>query len=398
MKPTLHSALSVSPAPSAPACRATVMAQGLHLLWSLLATAAHVAGVATLQPGSGLILLTGVAVTAALFLGLARLPRTEQPPLSTLVTAQAAMGILWTALYGRFAAGSGELLLAGGMYVSAVLYALPVLGGRRLGFLALGALGTAAVGLLLDLVWSTGNAPATMAVDLLALGGLALILGLVVATGWRMSRDRARLEDRYDELRQNMDRITRRADRDQLTNSYTRRFIVEMLGREKARSDRNGEAFCVLLLDIDHFKSMNDRYGHLAGDRILASFARRVRTELRDMDSVNAQLPSPGQPALGRYGGEEFLVVLPHTTMRGALRAAERIRRSVVRHRFEGEAPVTVSIGIAEYRAAETVSDLLARADAALYAAKNAGRNRVHCAGREGDGSAVVMPEIPRAS
>jgi diguanylate cyclase (GGDEF)-like protein len=162
-----------------------------------------------------------------------------------------------------------------------------------------------------------------------------------------------------------------------------------------ARSDRTGAPFCVCLLDLDHFKSLNDQHGHLAGDRTLASFARRVRGELRTMDSINqAGVPS----ALGRVGGEEFLVLLPDTTLRGALRVAERIREAVGQRPLDGKHEVTVSIGIAEYRGSETVGSLLGRADKALYGAKRGGRNRVHCASREGSTSAVVMPRIPRAS
>jgi PleD family two-component response regulator len=179
-----------------------------------------------------------------------------------------------------------------------------------------------------------------------------------------------------------------------------------MVGREKARADRSGEVLCVCLLDIDHFKSMNDRYGHLAGDRILAAFARRVRGALRTMDTVNsANLPvasgeeprdlvPPGRSAFGRVGGEEFIVLLPETSLRGALRCAERVRIAVVRRPFDGLHQVTVSIGIAEYRPGETVSSLIGRADEALYGAKHAGRNRVHCATTDGGPNAIVMPSF----
>lgn len=363
----------------------------LYALWAAVAGVAHHAGAAVLESGSGLILATGIGLTLGVFLLLARLPAVDQPALSSMVTAQALMGIVWTTLYSHFA--TGATLLATGMSVTAVLYALPVVSGPVLAGIGLAALAAGAGRVLLGLAQ---DGRAGLSAGLLGLAVLAIPVMLAVAMGRRLAMERSRQQERWDELRQALDRSTRRADRDQLTNSYSRRFIVEMLGREKARSDRSGEGFCVLLMDIDHFKDINDRHGHLAGDRILASFTRRVRAELRDMDSVNRQ--GAGQSSLGRYGGEEFIVVLPQTSMRGALRAAERIRKAVVRQPFEGAAPVTVSIGIAEYRAAESVSDLLARADGALYAAKNGGRNRVHCATRDGGGSAVIMPEIPRAS
>jgi diguanylate cyclase (GGDEF)-like protein len=167
-----------------------------------------------------------------------------------------------------------------------------------------------------------------------------------------------------------------------------------MLTREMSRTDRTGEFFCVCLLDLDHFKALNDNHGHLTGDRILASFARRVRGELRSMDTVNR---AGVQSALGRVGGEEFLVILPHTTLKGALRVAERMRQAVNERPLDGQHAVTVSIGIAEYRGSETVGGLLGRADKALYGAKRGGRNRVHCASREGSTAQVVMPDIPRS-
>ena len=99
-----------------------------------------------------------------------------------------------------------------------------------------------------------------------------------------------------------------------------------------------------------------------------------------------------GRSAFGRVGGEEFIVLLPETSMRGALRCAERVRKAVVRRPFDGLHQVTVSIGIAEYRPGETVSSLIGRADQALYGAKHAGRNRVHCATTDGGPNAIVMP------
>jgi diguanylate cyclase (GGDEF)-like protein len=150
----------------------------------------------------------------------------------------------------------------------------------------------------------------------------------------------------------------------------------------------------VCLLDIDHFKDMNERFGHVTGDRILAAFARRVRGALRTMDSVNSNGLSS---AMGRVGSEEFIIVLPLTSLRGALRSAERIRKAIVRRPFEGLHQVTVSIGIAELRPGETVASLIDRADQALNGARNSGRNRVHCATLDGGPNAIVMPDMSAA-
>jgi diguanylate cyclase (GGDEF)-like protein len=223
-----------------------------------------------------------------------------------------------------------------------------------------------------------------------ALVAVALWLASLALARQQQQRDR-----QQEQLAASLRRATYQAERDQLTRSYNRRHIIELLSREMARSDRTGTPFCVCLLDLDHFKALNDRHGHQAGDRTLASFARRVRGELRTMDSINqAGVPS----ALGRVGGEEFLVLLPDTTLRGALQVAERIRQCVNQRPLDGRHEVTVSIGMAEYRGSETVGSLLGRADKALYGAKRAGRNRVHAASREGSSAAIVMPQIPRAS
>ena len=128
----------------------------------------------------------------------------------------------------------------------------------------------------------------------------------------------------------------------------------------------------VIAVDIDHFKQVNDKYGHEAGDRVLQQFAERIQENVRPKDIVC------------RPGGEEFLVIMPETTGELAGRAAERIRRSIAADRFalDGNGndviEVTVSAGVAAYQGEQdTVADILRRADAALYRAKTSGRNRV---------------------
>jgi len=126
----------------------------------------------------------------------------------------------------------------------------------------------------------------------------------------------------------------------------------------------------VLMIDIDHFKEINDDHGHLAGDMVLREVARLLTDSVRTVDSV------------GRYGGEEFLLVLPHTTRADAVKTAERIRKRIEEHAFwtgEKELEVTVSVGISSFPAegVDSPSALLREADIALYRAKESGRNRV---------------------
>ncbi len=377
----------------------------LYGVWAVIATLAHASGAVVLAGGGGLVLGLGSALTLALFLALGSLPRTEQPEDRTVLMAQSLMGVLWTTLYTWFA-GPAPLgaVLGVGMYLSAVSLALPGTTPALLGRLLVTA---GAASLVAPVLHQVAGGPGTAAGLLAALLPslvLAVLLGVIYLAARALATARDELTARNAELKAGIERIARRAERDQLTNSYNRQSILEIIAREKARADRAGESLCVCLLDIDHFKDMNDRFGHQAGDRILAAFARRVRGALRTMDVLNSGgLPAPvgadrlgaaGRSAFGRVGGEEFLVLLPETSLRGALRCAERVRKAVVRRPFDGLHQVTVSIGIAEYRPGETVSSLIHRADQALYGAKHAGRNRVHCATADGGPSAIVMPDL----
>jgi diguanylate cyclase (GGDEF)-like protein len=373
------------------------IAAGLIAAWVVVAAVAALTGVVPLAAGAGLSLAAGALLTAGLVAAVTRLPGAIQMSRPALATAASAAGVAWSLAY--LVAGGGlhapaTAMIAMGMTASALLLSLPVVTRATLAALAAGAvIGQA---LLPGLLAMTGLVDLPTAwPSALPLAAQALVAGSICVAGHLLAEESQRRDLQQEQLTGSLRRATYQAERDQLTSSYNRRHIIEMLAKEMARSDRTDTPFCVCLLDLDHFKALNDRHGHLAGDRTLASFARRVRGELRTMDSINhAGVPS----ALGRVGGEEFLVLLPDTTLRGALQVAERIRQCVNQRPLDGRHEVTVSIGMAEYRGSETVGSLLGRADKALYGAKRAGRNRVHAASREGSSAAIVMPQIPRAS
>lgn len=159
------------------------------------------------------------------------------------------------------------------------------------------------------------------------------------------------------------------AARDELTGLYNRRYISEMLSRQRQLAERNGGGFVVALADLDHFKAINDTHGHAVGDSVLKAFAAICTGVLRGSDAV------------GRWGGEEFILVFPHESTAGVSLALERLRRKVAASPVEvpGGAPVafTVSIGVTEHRAGEEVEQTLERADHAMYTAKRQGRDRV---------------------
>jgi diguanylate cyclase (GGDEF)-like protein len=157
------------------------------------------------------------------------------------------------------------------------------------------------------------------------------------------------------------------ATHDSLTLALTRRAWLESCTRELERCRRHGHSMAVVMMDLDHFKGINDTHGHQVGDQVLLDFSKRVRQQLREADSM------------GRFGGEEFVLLLPETSPEDALKVAQRIRAS---RRQSPTVPLcTVSIGIATYEHdTDTVNHLLARADEALYRAKDLGRNRVETA------------------
>ena len=165
--------------------------------------------------------------------------------------------------------------------------------------------------------------------------------------------------------------VQHEAETDALTGQPNRRALDELLKQQVRMAQTTGRGFSVLLLDIDHFKLVNDTHGHGAGDDTLRAFAQRVREHLRQGDTC------------ARYGGEEFVVVLPGTTLVAALEVAERLRQGVAEASLMSVPLVrtTVSIGAAQYVAGETVEQLLARADTAVYAAKRGGRNQVRVPG-----------------
>lgn len=165
-------------------------------------------------------------------------------------------------------------------------------------------------------------------------------------------------------LEQNQE-LERLAITDQLTGLNNRLRLDQALRDERQRHHRHGGSFCVLMIDVDHFKSVNDNYGHPAGDQVLVGIAHALVQKSRADDLV------------GRWGGEEFLVVCHETAIDGAMTLGEKLRLAVQALAFEGIGKQSVSVGVAQYRAEENLTEMLTRADAALYRAKQGGRNRV---------------------
>lgn len=159
--------------------------------------------------------------------------------------------------------------------------------------------------------------------------------------------------------------LTRLAVTDPLTALWNRRHTGELLAADLAQAQRHGQALTLLMIDVDRFKSINDTHGHQTGDRVLIEVANRLREHVRSTDVV------------GRWGGEEFVVLLRYCGLRDAVAAADKLRQQIADVPFENLFSVSVSIGAAELQDDDDLPSWLARADAALYAAKRSGRNTV---------------------
>ena len=192
-----------------------------------------------------------------------------------------------------------------------------------------------------------------------------------VAVAIRLKRERDRLRHRAEELLQRAEAASEMSMTDALTGLLNRYGLQRSLQSELSESRRYARPLSCLLLDIDFFKTVNDNYGHAAGDAALMQTARVLTEAVRGSDVVC------------RYGGEEFLILAPDTNIEGAAALAEKIRVAVSSRVFgDGERvfKLTLSVGAAELRSDESGNDMIARADEALYQAKQAGRNRVEAA------------------
>lgn len=183
--------------------------------------------------------------------------------------------------------------------------------------------------------------------------------------GQSFERARVSTLDLVNKLKDSNDELTRLSVTDRLTGLFNRRKLDELLAEETARCARYGGNFGVVLLDIDHFKLVNDTYGHQVGDDVLTTFAKVLSSHTRESDVV------------GRWGGEEFLIVCRETDRDGVAALAEKLRATVQETPFPVVGNKTASFGVAVFDGEESMKDLVSRADGALYAAKEGGRNRV---------------------
>jgi diguanylate cyclase (GGDEF)-like protein len=204
-------------------------------------------------------------------------------------------------------------------------------------------------------------------VEAVHLAFAVIVLLGVSALSVRMGALRDYLRIQKQELEESLERIRLLATQDELTGLANRRHMLALLKAEQARQQRTGQPLSLVLLDLDHFKRVNDAYGHLAGDVVLKGFAEAARSTLR------------GSDVLSRWGGEEFLLMLPDTGLDEAEHCVDRMREGLAQVIFTNVAPdlqITFSAGLSVCRAGETLEAVIERADQAMYQAKAQGRNR----------------------
>ncbi|MEE4252385.1 MAG: GGDEF domain-containing protein [Alcanivoracaceae bacterium] len=257
--------------------------------------------------------------------------------------------------------------------VMMVFFAAMLLASFRLNFWKLTVLALYASGgyaLVLLLAFSDHGIRLSFTVEWLQWLIFSMTAGAFVVTGASINALRSSLSGKNEELGKALEMVREMAIRDELTGLFNRRHIMEILQQQQALADSGDYRFCLCYLDLDHFKPINDTYGHGVGDQVLRRFARLVHDSLREADYT------------GRLGGEEFVLVLSQTGLEEAWQVAERLRMTLEKQLFTDLHPdlrVTVSIGVSEYRMGEQIDEALNRADGCLYKAKEGGRNRVIC-------------------
>ncbi|MGB5210552.1 MAG: GGDEF domain-containing protein [Gammaproteobacteria bacterium] len=349
------------------------MALVSYCMWVSLSLFAYFTDQVKISQGMLYVVLGGIALSNLYFYVMIRsgLNRRLGDPAMTLQQLVIAVG--WSMVLMLVAPEvRGALMM---VYVITILFGIFHL--NRRGFFAMTALSL--VGYMAVVATDYVLWPQNFNVDRELINLMVLSASLIwcASFGNYVAQLKSTLRQNNIELREAVSSASRMATRDHLTQSFNRRYMMESLSREKARADRSGSTFSLCILDLDHFKDLNDAHGHLVGDRVLTAFAYLARQELRATDVID--LDSEGR-CFGRFGGEEFICLLPSTDEEGGLRCAERLREATAEASFEGNLSITLSAGVAEYRHGESIADTLRRSDDALYFAKQTGRNRVECA------------------
>lgn len=273
------------------------------------------------------------------------------------------LAAVFTMLFVVYRAPETRLAFTAFFFV-ALMFGMLRFSGRKLAML--GSVSLASFALVIWLRYANNHDLDMLRVDMLQSVVIAITFPWLVVLGGSVKRLQRNLVDVSIKLED----IEEKARHDDLTGVYNRRALMVAMEESIQRANATGEPLSICVIDLDLFKRYNDEFDHLTGDQVLQAFARAVRDGLRSTD------------VFGRYGGEEFVQILPRTELAGAMLDAERLRNRISTLELpvaRSMGPLTVSVGVAQYSPGETMIQTFARADGALYKAKQLGRNRVEC-------------------
>jgi diguanylate cyclase len=310
-------------------------------------------------------LLYACAIVAAfilVFFGLFRLGLNLRFPDPSL-TGWQLLASVFTMLYVIYRAPDSRIAFTAFFFV-AMMFGMLRHSGMKLA--ALGSISLLSFAFVIGLRYTNNRDIEMLRLDMLQVVVMAVTFPWFLFIGGRVKQ----LQRGLTEASIRLEDIEEKARRDDLTGVYNRRALIAAMEESKQRADSAGEPLSICVIDLDFFKRYNDEFDHLTGDQVLRTFAQAAQDGLRATD------------IFGRYGGEEFVQILRHTTLAGAMADAERLRERISAFHIPTSRPIgplTVSIGVAQYEPGETIIETFARADEALYKAKQRGRNRVEC-------------------
>lgn len=333
-----------------------MMAVGSYLMWVVLVCICVIQGFTRFSYREVLVFSLAVILINAGFYAVIRsgLNKRFKDPSLTMAQMVLATFCIMVCLYNAGEIRSSMLLL----YF--VVFVFGVFRLRVRQFLVLSLFALSNYALVAYLLYRFHPQEIDVRLELINLLFLATVLPWFSLVGGYITKLRSTLA-------RALDTIETLAVTDELTQVYNRRRLLEILKDQKSKCDRGSKPFSIGIFDLDHFKKVNDSFGHETGDIVLKSLAGAIRRNIRDIDCI------------ARYGGEEFVLVLGSTDKAEAILLAERIREMVEMLRYEGlgDLSVTISMGLAVYLPQEDFQQTLNRADTALYRAKANGRNRV---------------------
>ena len=326
----------------------------------------------------GLAVFSAIAIALNVgFLALLRSGWTARFSDPSMMVWQVSVAGLMALVVGWFVDGATVIVLM--LFFTAYFFGVFSFSARE--YFALSAAGVIGFVLLLVAKYAPDErATNAFRLEVLHVIILAIVLAWMSLLGSYIARLRSQLAQRKDALANALSRLKELASRDELTGLHNRRHLMETLEAQHERSARHGEPFSLCILDLDHFKAINDTHGHAVGDEVLRGFSERIRAHLRRLDVVGR---ADDDSTFGRYGGEEFLLLLPYADARAACQCILRLRAAMHVDPFQtsaGALVLTFSAGVAEHRTGEGSANLISRADAALYVAKDGGRDRVQLA------------------